>query len=156
MDGLLSMGRTASSCFILKKVFTPSIYLSWLVVVHKKANWWEFNFRYIGIGYKCHKQQISTCAEVCSLCFFGRSFLALFNNYVFKIKKFNKINLPKKNPQIKKDSFCYEDFEKVTKFPYYLLRIQRVYSYCQLFCFNNLKGSVVCKCLCILPLQQCS
>ena len=63
-QGLL---RLVFRLFGNKNVLIPNIYLSRLVVVRsgslKKANWWEFNFRDIGIGLECQTLQIYTRAH---------------------------------------------------------------------------------------------
>ena len=63
-QGLL---RLVFRLFGNKNVLIPNIYLSRLVVVRfwslKKANWWEFNFREIGLDFKCQKWQTSAAAE---------------------------------------------------------------------------------------------
>ena len=57
--------------FLIKNALIPNIYLSRLVVVRfgslKKANWWEFNFRDIGIGLECQTWQICARAHA-ALC----------------------------------------------------------------------------------------
>ena len=69
VEALLSTGPTPSSfrLFLIKNLLIPKIYLFQLVVVRfwslKKANRWEFNFREIGLDFKCQKWQTSAAAE---------------------------------------------------------------------------------------------
>ena len=57
--------RLVFRLFLIKNSLIPKTYLFQLVVVRfwslKKANWWEFNFREIGLDCKCQKWQI--CAR---------------------------------------------------------------------------------------------
>ena len=57
--------RLVFRLFLIKNSLIPKIYLFQLVVVRfwslKKANWWEINFRVIGLVFKCQKWQI--CAR---------------------------------------------------------------------------------------------
>ena len=59
--------RLVFRLFLIKNSLIPKIYLFQLVVVRfwslKKANWWEFNFREIGLDFKCQKWQTSAAAE---------------------------------------------------------------------------------------------
>ena len=87
VDGLLSMGRTASSCFILKTYLHPVFtYLGLQLFIKKQID----GNLILETLEQCHKQQISTCAEVCSLCFFGRSFLYLYLYIQYRLVAFKE------------------------------------------------------------------
>ena len=68
---------------IIKNLLIPQIYLFQLVVVRfwslKKANSWEFNFREIGLDFKCQRWQTSAAAESAPCAHFHKLDIAIKN-----------------------------------------------------------------------------
>ena len=74
--------------FLIKNLLILKSYLFQHVDVRfwslKEANWWEFNFREIGIRKKCHKLQITARAAAAPCAHFQKLDVAI-NNFFFQL-----------------------------------------------------------------------